>query len=201
MSIDTFKTMSAVVLVIASGIAEASILTFDDVTTNSYAFIQNGYGELNWDNMSVIDGEAYWSTTDTGYTGGLISGSYVAYNELSRMATASVASGTFNFLGAYLSAAWNDGLQIDIKGYNSGSLLYDTTVVVNMNEPIWFDFNFNNIDQLTFNSYGGVNVGVTTGKHFVMDNLSFVVPLPPAVYLFGFGLFSLIGLARRKTLN
>lgn len=43
--------------------------------------------------------------------------------------------GAFDFNGA-----WNDGLNVNVRGYAAGSLIYDTTVVTSAMNPTWFRF-------------------------------------------------------------
>jgi hypothetical protein len=78
-------------------------------------------------------------------------------------------------------------LNINLKGYNSGSLIYDQTVVVNTDAPTWFNFNFNNIDNLVFESFGGVDDGIGTGSgtQFAMDDFTYVIPEPASIAMIG----------------
>ncbi len=39
-----------------------------------------------------------------------------------------ISSTSFTFDGAYLTAAWNDDLSVEVQGYSSSVLVYDTTV-------------------------------------------------------------------------
>ena len=52
--------------------------------------------------------------------------------------------------------------------------------------------NVSSLDFLAFSHAGGDNVGI------ILDNVSVVVPIPAAAYLFGSGLLGLVGVARRK---
>ena len=40
----------------------------------------------------------------------------------------STAASPFNFVGAYLTAAWSDGLSAEVKGFKNFVQVYDTTV-------------------------------------------------------------------------
>ena len=69
---------SGVMLLGLVEIGNATILTFDDVTSSYYSWIPNGYGGFNWDNFAVVsDG---FVPPGSGYVQGTVSGNYTAYN-------------------------------------------------------------------------------------------------------------------------
>jgi hypothetical protein len=144
-----------------------TILTFDDL---SYLGVEgpipNGYGGLDWSNFYYLN--SHLVVPVSGYTHGTLSGADVAFNAFG--APASV-SGNFNFVGAYLTGAWNNGLSIVVDGYNQGVLVDHETVVVNTDVPKWFEFDYTGITKLVFSSSGGTPAGYSgAGPHFVMDN-------------------------------
>jgi hypothetical protein len=201
-------TICLMVLGIAS-MASANVLTFDDIiNTVGSAQIPDGYGGFDWDGsygFDVIHKDFYLTS---GYKNGCVSGNYVAYNTgpVGEPKTAFLYDGLFNFEGAYLTAAWNNGLNIDVKGYLGVTELYSTTVQVDTTGPTWFNFNnYTGIDKLVFTSYGGTNAGLDgTGQHCVIDNFTYnksnVIPAPGAILLGGIGV-SIVGwLRRRRTL-
>jgi hypothetical protein len=162
----------------------ANVLNFDDITNLDIANINvpNGYGELDWSGFKVIPKD-YWP--NSGFDNGTVSGNYVAYNSFAR--SVSVYNGEFDFVGAYLTAAWNNDLNINIQGFSGVTLLYSTTVVVGPWGPAWFNFNYCGIDKLIFTSYGGTNAGLGGGgEHFVVDNFTYI-PEPATLLLLGIG--------------
>ena len=161
---------TAVFLLGPSAESRADVLTFDDVTEENWARIPDGYGGLNWNDMNVLTPRP---GANTGYANGTVSGEYVAYNPFSAVASAS-AGEYFTFEGAYLTAAWNYRLNIVVDGYRDDELVYSETVVVGPLEPTWFDFDYCDIDTLTFTSFGGVNAGLgRNGTHFALDDFTF----------------------------
>ncbi len=194
-----FKLLSLGLILVFSGVAQAVVVTFDDLPANS-GYIHDGYHGLNWDNFGYLNSSQ--RPDDHGYKNGTVSGDSVAFNA---WANASSTNGSlFDFNGAYLTGAWRDGLVIQVEGFVNNVLTYVETVVVDSTSATWFDFDFFGIDSLTFSSSGGIEVpGLSgSGAHFAMDNFTFnevaAVPLPAAVWLFGAGFCMIAGLRRRK---
>lgn len=192
---------SAVLLAGAS--AQATVLTFDDLPVNE-APIPNGYGGLNWSNMYYLNTfnlATYYPTN--GYTNGTVSGDYVALNAGGNMAVTSGAA-PFDFTGAYFTGAWNNGLNINILGYNGVTLLYNTTVIVDTYSPTWFQFDYFGVTDLVFSSFGGVSAAGYGGYQFAMDNFTFnqqptPTPEPGTIALVGAGILGLGYWKRRSS--
>lgn len=179
----------------------AAVITFDDLPEPEAGVIDNGYAGFDWSwfgyaNKSVLPG--------SGYETGVVSGDYAAYNDFA--ATSSLSGSLFNFNGAFLTGAWNDGLNIEVKGFSGGSELYSSTVVVNTSSAQWFDFNFFGIDSLSFRSFGGEKNALLDGEgeHFVMDNFTIdeasSVPESSSIILLLLGMAGLV-LGRRMQRN
>jgi hypothetical protein len=169
-----------------SGTTSALVLTFDDVSTIVYEAIPDGYGGLDWDNMTVVDGT--WYSPGSGYDNGTVSEDYVALNLGGDPASILVSAGegfpAFDFEGAYLTAAWSDGLNINVVGSLGGSEVYNQTVVVDTDGPTWFDFDYYNVDTLVFSSFIGEETGL--GYQFAMDNFTYTpIPEPTTMLMLG----------------
>ena len=131
----------------------------------------------------------------SGYDTGTVSAPFAAFNAFADPAV--VSDGVFDFAGAYLTAAWNNGLNIRVQGYLGTTEIYAQTVTVDTTGPTWFDFNYYGIDSLRFSSSGGTNAGLGgAGEHFAMDNFT-VVPVPGAALLGILGLGA-VGVKLRK---
>ena len=186
-----------IVLIVGAGhYARAEVITFDNLAT--LTAVPNGYGGLNWTNFYALD--ATDLTFPNGYTNGVVSPNNVAYNGNGNIAfiTPGAAFGTtFNFLGAYFTGAWRDGLSIEIIGGLNGKTVYDNTITVNSESPTYYALNYTNINELDFISYGGTYEGYgLDGTQFAMDGLS--VPEPSLLILVGLGAAGLGLRLRRK---
>jgi hypothetical protein len=181
-----------------------TVITFDDISTPSiFASIPNGYQGLNWStNFSTLNAFSFTGGSAlNGYYYGMVSSSNVAYNGSASPAEIDAQGTNFDFLSAYLTGAWNSNLNIEVEGFRSGGLLYDTTVVVGATSPTLFTLDYLNIDRLTFNSFGGQSAGFSShgGANFVMDNFTFdFVPEPSPLLLATAGALLLCPLLKRK---
>lgn len=180
--------------------AQSSVLTFDDVTNETWDAIPNGYGGLSWSNFWVI-APNFDPTIDIpfGWQNGLVSGDFVAYNEFGGAAEVSSID-AFDFNGAYFNAAYRDGLEVTATGLRNGAQLYQTTITVDTNAAQYFAFNFAGIDTLQFAATGG-EYAWGEGTHFNIDNLDInvaPVPVPAAVWLFGSAMLGSVRLRKRQ---
>jgi VCBS repeat-containing protein len=157
---------------VVNGVTDPTTLTFDDITTNDGAIVPSGYGGLSWSGAWVLNATTYF-TQDSGYFRGTTSGEYVTYN--SGMLSVTDPVDEFDFVGVTLTAAWNDDLNIDVTGYRDGVELYSRTVVVSDDEPTPFTFNWEDVDRVTFQAYGGTDAGTPGGgPYLAMDDFIFI---------------------------
>jgi len=152
---------------------QAAVITFDDLPATELDAIPEGYKGLTWGN-SFLTNVSYVNKNTlpgTGFETGVVSGDYEAFNFL---ATTSVISGEqFDFNGAYLTAAWNEGLNIEVTGFLNNLALFTKTVVVSTQHAQWFDFDFLGINSLSLRAWGGISTDGTLGNDFfVMDNFT-----------------------------
>lgn len=177
----------AAALLVSAGTASAQIelLTFDDLSFNGlYAPVADGYGGLQWNNFEVLNTVA--ELNDYGPNGevnGMVSPNNVIFNDFGTAASFS-DSKAFDLDSAYLAGVWNDGLEVDVEGYLNGVLTYNNVYTVNTDGSTLVDFDYDDVNEVTFTAYGGTPHGYTFGHgtQFSIDNMSVtlnpVVPVP-----------------------
>jgi hypothetical protein len=103
----------------------------------------------------------------------------VAFNPFGSSASF-FATNTFNFDSAYLTAAWNDGLQLEVRGFVSTNLIYDNTYTLNTTNSSLINFDYLGVTRVAFIATGGIHNSdySGTGTVFVVDNLTVDVPEP-----------------------
>lgn len=151
---------------------EAVVVTFDDIdTTYGFGAVENGYGGLDWVNFGYVNQIFH---PGSGYENGLASGDYTAFNWYAQ--PAEVTGDLFDFQGTFLTAAWNNGLNVLVEGFSEGILKYSQNVVVNPSESRWFGFDYIGVDRVKFTSSGGVDANPNdniVGRNFVIDNFTY----------------------------
>ncbi|HVM60214.1 MAG TPA: PEP-CTERM sorting domain-containing protein [Verrucomicrobiae bacterium] len=142
-----------------------------------------------------------WIWTN-GHFYGVVSLSNAVANGAGQLAEIDALGTSFNFFSAYLTGAWMSNLNIQVQGFRGGDLIYNLTVAAAATNATLFRFDYEDIDRLTFNSFGGQNGGLSgggPGEEFVMDNLLFAfVPEPSSLPLTALGVVTLRALLKRK---
>src|SRR5215469_8536858 len=152
------------------------VIQFDDLSSSATP-VPSGYHLLGWSNVYVMNGSNYLGNP-SGFEAGIVSSANVIYG--GGGSTASITAQTFDFLSAYATAAFNDNLQLEAKGYLSGALIFDQTNTLSATVPTLIHFNFCGVDEVDFTSFGGSHHAgyVGTGTQFVMDNMNVKTWLP-----------------------
>jgi subtilase family serine protease len=153
-------------------------ITSDDISTPTVSgefhtgSIPPGYDALNWSNYYVVNGVL---ATNTGYHAGVVSPSNVVYNGDGNAAYI-YNNATFNFISAYLTAAWNDNLQVEVLGYlgTETAPAYSNTYTLSATAPTLINFNYLGLSEVYFVSSGGtLHTGYNgSGTEFAMDNMT-----------------------------
>jgi len=161
----------------AAATTQAAVITFDDLTATELDAIPAGYHGFNWGASHMVNVNYFHKDLlpNTGFENGVVSGDYAAFNFLAT--TSTITGDQFDFNGAYLTAGWNDGLNIEVTGFLNNLALFTKTVVVNTQQAQWFDFNFFGINALSLRAWGGVSIDPANGgEMFIMDNFTYNEP-------------------------
>jgi hypothetical protein len=163
------------------------------------------YAGFSWSNVYCLDGVNY--QFPSGYVNGVVSTNNVAYNGFGNSSSFSSAN-PFTFNSGYFTAAWRNGLQVNIIGRLNSAQIFSTTLSLNISGPTFVTLNWAGIDEVDFSALGGSNPGLRgDGTHFVMDDLLFndvqqvpveVTPEPATLLLLGSGLAGIGGFVRRR---
>jgi hypothetical protein len=165
----------------------ANLITFDEFgpTNATVTPIPNGYAGLDWLNFNVKSaGQTIDPQHDTGYGHGVVSPFDITYNSAGNPATIfSSLRAPFTLISVYLTAAWNDDLNVTIEATGAGgkhAAEFAQTVTINTLAPTLVTLNFPNIHIVTFSSSGGTaHTPDVFGTQFVMDDLT-LASLPSA---------------------
>ncbi|MGF1491991.1 MAG: PEP-CTERM sorting domain-containing protein [Microcoleaceae cyanobacterium] len=149
--------------------SETLVLDFEGIDS-----LKN-YGGLNWQDFGLIDREN--QPDNSGLSNG-IRGGQAALRPIGSNVNPIVNSndGAFTFNGTYLTAAWSNGLQIEIQGFFEGQLIpeFSTTITTNIETQTFAELNWEGVDELRFNSFGGVDIEAPrfNRKAFVVDDFT-----------------------------
>jgi hypothetical protein len=138
------------------------------------------YGGLIWTGFNALNNSPTLNGLHGGYNTGAVSGTTVAYNG------PGVDSGQpsditlpmpFTFNSAYLTAAYNNGLNVVVEGWSAGDLLYTTSLTLGPDAATFHEFDYIGIDDLRFYSSGGSRSPNVTyggsGDYVVVDDFAY----------------------------
>jgi hypothetical protein len=125
-----------------------------------------------------------------------------------------IGNSPFTLVSGYFTAAWRNGLTIEALGYSNGQIVDTATFTVNTSGPTYEYLNFQNVDAVTFVSFGGTLAGFDLSSahgplytQFAMDNLTVesgngvatqLVPEPSSLVLVGLAVACVGGYAWRR---
>jgi subtilisin family serine protease len=142
-------------------IAKGQVLfDFDDIsdTTDSELFGGQSIGDFFWSEDWGVIHKDY--LPGSGYEYGTVSPPYSAFNGYSYPVSIT-SDQDFTLNSAYLTSAWSNNLDIQLKGLNDGQEVHSKTVTVNNQGPTLVQFDFTGVDEVQFESE----------VHFVIDDL------------------------------
>lgn len=196
--------ITALAMAVAASPAQAQLATFDDLpgctpANTGGTLIPNGYAGFNWDNFYVADGpNTAVAQGGAGYANGTVTPRCIALNGFGGSSMISAAPFTFN--GGYFTAAFTNGLTVNISGYNGATLLFSQMLTLNTSGPQLLNVDWDNLTSVTFASGDG-----QPGSQFVFDNFRFnntpdptITPEPASMTLLATGLLGIGVVVRRR---
>jgi len=170
-------------------VAQTTTITFDDLPASippvpppgTYPAVPAGYHGFQWFNFEVADETD--SPILSGAINGIVSPKNVVFNARGNPADFSSAA-AFDLNSAYLTAIWNDGLQVEVQGFAGTTLIYDNIYTINTSAPVLENFNYIGVTEVNFISSGGTHnpaYGGGAGTQFAMDNLTVTTIPEPGI--------------------
>jgi hypothetical protein len=166
--------------------AVTTVLDFENIYTfpsEAYGAMPPGYGGFTWNNR------AWWLTQ--AYFPNAVMGNVALYNR--RAEPISIAlNGHYSFEGAYITSIHRASIDVGVRGWRDGQLIYDQVITTGNAAPTFFTFGFEHVDTLDF------SVVSSRAAYFTVDNLTVIPnPEPSTLMLLGSGIIGL-GLWRMR---
>jgi len=142
--------------------------------------------------------------TGSGYGIANTSGDFSAFNIDGN--AAELSSPGFNLIGGNFTAAWNDGLQVQVDAYNGATLLHSLTMTLSATGVLSQAFTWTNLTRVVFSITGAGTPNPSfaangNGVNFAADDLQITAtPIPGSLLLLltGIGTIGAIGYKRRQ---
>ena len=171
------------IVTLAKALTESRI-NFDnlpDLTSNT-KWIPNHYRGLRWTNISYMNQScAVDRYPRSGYVTAFISGSssYIAFFNEEASITVENPNETFTISSVSACAAWNDDLQLTIKGYQNSREMNRHTATLLFGKLQFILLRWNNVDKITFKPSGGTahsGSGRNANLHVVLTQITIGAP-------------------------
>ena len=190
-------------------VPDAGVIGFDDLIGSEFGIpslpegfqvtesIGTGYQGLLWDSFSFTNAGAISSDfANSGFETGIVSGEVVGFSGSGGSAGIGLIGGAFDFNGGYFTAAYRNGLTLQVLGLDSSfQPLSSVQITLNTSGPgavggstdqytvaedgfIDFGETFSGVSFILFSTSGGRTApGVRTdGPQFIVDDLSIILP-------------------------
>ena len=177
--------MAGLILCSYASFATAAILTFDDLHPTATPLALTQYNGFSWSNFNAVDPTLI--AENTGFLSGTVSGNVITNGNGDPALISSI--NPFNLLGAYFTSAYNDGLNVTVRGYRNSVQLFEQNFTVNTFDsyltvpPSYVSLNFTGIDSVGFSAAGGFQPvwnRSNSSSNVVIDNFTYSYPDDPA---------------------
>ena len=172
-----------------------TVVNFDDLTPemgNSLTLSGTHYAGLNWEFGSDVGGNAGdWEIPPEGFAIYPHSGPYSIINGWGASLMGISFPTTVNVSGAYFAGAISQTLwtsSVRVHGYLTGTEVATTNWFTNIDStPDWFAVNLSGVDRIVVESIPKPRVGLPSISWYSMDDLTYEIPEPATLLLFGAG--------------
>jgi len=156
------------------------VIQFDDLPSaeKENLIIPNKYKELNWTRISYGH-ELFLENKfpKSGYVTSFMPGGspHIAYFYEEAGISVKDSDKTFTLISFTACAAWNDDMELTIKGYRNSIEIDTHTITLLFGEPQLILFNWKDIDKVTFKPSGGrihPGASLSGGSHVVITQLT-----------------------------
>jgi hypothetical protein len=187
-------------------------ITFEDLPLRADDFVgaaPTEYGGFVWSNWNSIydaqmlrDGKG----VPSGYLSADASGPKALIGGPQSM-IGSYDGSEFDFQSGYFTSAWKDGATFTVTGYHDGAQVAVQSFTIGTSGSLYVQFtsDFDRVDELAFQSVGGIANGFGNGNYFVVDDLLLAGPVAVPGPIAGEGMVglligacALLGYARRR---
>jgi len=115
----------------------SDVIDFEEAITSTDDKIPDGYKGLNWGEYCHALDPVGYGLVPSGFANGITSGKYVLANPFAETCVITSPSGSVVFDGGYFTAAWIDGMELTINGYNGGVPTGSVETTVDTTGPTW----------------------------------------------------------------
>lgn len=134
-------------------LAFPTVQDFEGLPRSPLEKLPDGHSGLGWDFLVAVDNQFYLGP---GYANGLRSGKMVGYNSSGHPVTITptVGDDSFDFVGAYFSAAWPSahGERLRVQAWRAGQLVGQEEIKLSYLGPVWFQADYRRIDRLVLST-------------------------------------------------
>ena len=201
---------------VATGNAYADVITFDDLPPIDPVMggdVPNGYAGFNWNNFGYLGRGPF---AESGYINGLVSAPFAGLNSFANPASFTTTDDSaFTLTSLFLTAAWHDGLNVEIIGSRNGTVLDAQNFIVSPTGPTLETLDWSGIDTVSISTSGGTidpnyefEILDVEDTQVVIDDITIngldstpAVPEPSTFVLLGTGILGLVGVRRKLLLN
>jgi hypothetical protein len=194
------KLLGAVIYLLASNV-NAAVIDFEEFQSSAPLDV-SVIGDLEFSrctypgnpNICVTTGVYVRDISSFGGSLNLAASGVMGADFGTNLSVKAANGSSFDFTSVYFGITHPfDPITGTLQGIRDGEVVYSSTNIVPNQAATLYQFDWQSVDEVVMSTFGG------TGW-FVMDDIEYsVVPIPPALWLFGSGLLGLIGIARKKT--